>query len=176
MHKNSNNIAMNLIKLNLKKNRKSIEDNSYKINENLSKTIRTAYNIQDTKENLEDSLNLINIIKRVVLSDDVNLDKLERGDHLVIQGIGYTHHGIYIGNAEVIHYAHDEERNYISIRKDSVKKFTDGKKIIKWNSLASYSGNEIVKRAYSRLGEKKYKLMYNNCENFVIWCRNGGTF
>lgn len=36
-----------------------------------------------------------------------------------------------------------------------------------------YSPEETVKRAYSRLGEKSYNLIGNNCEHFAIWCKTG---
>ena len=39
-----------------------------------------------------------------------------------------------------------------------------------WNV---YSSEETVQRAYSRLGEKKYSLISNNCEHFAIWCKTG---
>lgn len=36
-----------------------------------------------------------------------------------------------------------------------------------------YSNEETIKRAKSRLGEKSYSLLTNNCEHFAIWCRTG---
>lgn len=36
-----------------------------------------------------------------------------------------------------------------------------------------YSPEETVARARSRLGEKKYNLLLNNCEHFALWCKTG---
>ena len=41
----------------------------------------------------------------------------------------------------------------------------------KWTRL--YSAQETVERALSRLGEKNYNLLLNNCEHFAIWCKTG---
>jgi hypothetical protein len=30
-----------------------------------------------------------------------------------------------------------------------------------------------IERAESRLGEKKYNLLFNNCEHFATWCKTG---
>ena len=34
-----------------------------------------------------------------------------------------------------------------------------------------FSPEETVERAYSRLGERSYNLLTNNCEHFAIWCK-----
>ena len=36
-----------------------------------------------------------------------------------------------------------------------------------------YSAKETVERALSRVGEKNYNLVTNNCEHFAIWCKTG---
>jgi hypothetical protein len=36
-----------------------------------------------------------------------------------------------------------------------------------------YSAEETVRRARSRLGERKYNLVFNNCEHFALWCKTG---
>ena len=36
-----------------------------------------------------------------------------------------------------------------------------------------YTPEETVQRAKSRLGETNYKILTNNCEHFVIWCKTG---
>lgn len=37
----------------------------------------------------------------------------------------------------------------------------------------TYSDEETVKRAVSRIGEERYSLISNNCEHFAIWCKTG---
>lgn len=36
-----------------------------------------------------------------------------------------------------------------------------------------YSPEETVQRARSRLGERNYNIVTNNCEHFAIWCKTG---
>ncbi|MGK7923484.1 MAG: lecithin retinol acyltransferase family protein [Trichodesmium sp.] len=36
-----------------------------------------------------------------------------------------------------------------------------------------YAPEVIIQRAKSRLGERKYHLLTNNCEHFVRWCKTG---
>lgn len=36
-----------------------------------------------------------------------------------------------------------------------------------------YSPKETVERALSRVGERKYNLVTNNCEHFAVWCKTG---
>lgn len=36
-----------------------------------------------------------------------------------------------------------------------------------------YSPDETIQRAKSKLGEKKYNLVANNCEHYAIWCKTG---
>jgi hypothetical protein len=43
----------------------------------------------------------------------------------------------------------------------------------KKNDIKIYSDEETVERAFSRLGEKEYNLVINNCEHFAMWCKTG---
>lgn len=36
-----------------------------------------------------------------------------------------------------------------------------------------YSPQDTIDRARIRVGEKKYNLIWNNCEHFAIWCKTG---
>ena len=36
-----------------------------------------------------------------------------------------------------------------------------------------YSPEETVQRARSKIGEKQYNLVFNNCEHFAVWCKTG---
>lgn len=97
------------------------------------------------------------------------------GDHLVTERTGYTHHGIYIGNDTVIHYA--GFANGISsgkIEKTSLASFSNGQQTyVKRYFNAKYTGEDAVKRAESRLGEDLYNVLLNNCEHFATWCVMG---
>ncbi|SHE67825.1 lecithin retinol acyltransferase family protein [Acidocella aminolytica] len=106
------------------------------------------------------------------IGDEIDL---EPGTHLVSRRLGYTHHGIYIGDGLVIHYsglAHDLKPGMVE-----VTKFSDfrGNQLV-WvrpHPNAPHHGEQIVKRARSRLGEDGYSVFGNNCQHFVNWCIYG---
>ena len=97
------------------------------------------------------------------------------GDHLVTPRTGYTHHGIYIGNGDVIHYsgfANGQSTGTICIT--SVKTFANGHGVsVREHFFRRYDATESVDRARGRLGEDWYNVLINNCEHFVNWCVNG---
>lgn len=37
----------------------------------------------------------------------------------------------------------------------------------------SLQPDTVIRRAESRLNERKYNLAFNNCEHFVAWCKTG---
>jgi cell wall-associated NlpC family hydrolase len=100
---------------------------------------------------------------------------MKRGDHLVSSRLGYDHHGLYIGNGEVIHYSgFSEAFDKGSIEKTAIDEFTQGNGYsIKSHLVCVYDAEERVERAFSKLGEDSYNLIFNNCEHFVNWCFNG---
>ncbi len=97
------------------------------------------------------------------------------GAHLVTPRRGYTHHGIYAGNGEVLHYAGLSR----SIRSGPVEQvrlaeFANGRSVlVECRSERALDGQEVVARARSRLGENRYRLLTNNCEHFSEWSRFG---
>lgn len=98
------------------------------------------------------------------------------GDHLKISRGVYTHHGIYAGDGTVIHYSQGYD-DIPEIREVPFPEFAGVSKVMlvpESESPLRFSADEAVRRARSRLGEQSYNLIYNNCENFVRWCRSGG--
>ena len=97
------------------------------------------------------------------------------GDHLVSSRFGYSHHGLYIGNQQVIHYA--GLANGLSggaIEITSVSAFANGNGVrVKHHPSRRYNAEQSVNRAHSRLGEDWYNVLLNNCEHFVSWCIEG---
>lgn len=94
------------------------------------------------------------------------------GAHLVTRRPGYMHHGIYIGNGRVIHYA-GLSRHLGSgpVEAISIEDFSAGCGLqVVEHPHAQYTGFEIARRAASRLGEQNYKLLTNNCEHLCLWC------
>ena len=93
------------------------------------------------------------------------MSDLTLGCHLVTPRIGYQHHGLFIGNEQVIHFT---SRSQIEIV--SLSEFTDGNGYSIQKFHSKFSRQEIVDRAFSRLGDSNYNVIFSNCEHFVSWC------
>jgi len=100
---------------------------------------------------------------------------LEIGAHLVTQRRGYEHHGIYVGNGRVVHYAGFAGSTHRGpVEEVELSRFAAGHPLsIRPTPGARYAGAEAVSRARSRLGENRYRLLTNNCEHFCAWCLLG---
>lgn len=101
----------------------------------------------------------------------------EIGDHLVTPRYGniYTHHGVYIGNFTVLHYAGasgtGEDQSVQEVSLDTFSGGPDGPGfIVTHHNDIVFTGDEIVERAKSRVGENRYNFLFNNCEHFANWC------
>ena len=94
------------------------------------------------------------------------------GAHLITPFLGYTHHGIYVGDGKVVHYG---ALMYDIIRKPveevSLEAFAEGRPVYQvLHAESAFCAEEVISRARTRLGEKRYRLLTNNCEHFVEWC------
>jgi hypothetical protein len=96
---------------------------------------------------------------------DFYMTDIPLASHLISPRTGYNHHGLYIGNNTVIHLT----RTGI-IEAVPMHEFTDGNgyRIQKYHS--TFSHQEIIERAKSRLGNSDYSVISNNCEHFINWC------
>ncbi|AGW88409.1 hydrolase [Ralstonia pickettii DTP0602] len=94
------------------------------------------------------------------------------GAHLVTPRHGYAHHGIYAGNGKVVHYAgycHRQQRG--PVEELSLDAFVAGHgTTVLPTPMARYGAVKTVRRARSRVGEDRYRLLTNNCEHFCTWC------
>lgn len=105
-------------------------------------------------------------------TDDVFTYDLPVGAHLATKRPGYMHHGIYIGNGRVIHYAGlSRQIGRGPVEVISIDHFSgaSGFQLVS-HPNAQYSGLEVARRAASRLGEQDYRLLTNNCEHLCLWC------
>jgi len=159
---------------------------------NIVQTIGNALHINDmddgnglfseiyraVKSNTNIDTELIEEITRNIREKNVREDtNYKLADHLFVYGVFglYTHHGIYSGNGNVIHYHYDGVDN-ICVHEVTLDEFSQGNKIYIYTEKASpikYTPEEAIRRAESRMYESEYNLIINNCENFVRWCRFG---
>ena len=79
------------------------------------------------------------------------------GSHLKVARLGYSHHGVYLGNGMVIHYAGlceglksaPVEMTTLAVFQGKAKKV----EVVSYAGIKCFSPDEIIKRAMSRLGE-----------------------
>ncbi|MGO4331145.1 lecithin retinol acyltransferase family protein [Cupriavidus sp. 2TAF22] len=97
------------------------------------------------------------------------------GAHLVTARHGYSHHGIYVGDGKVVHYAgFSGSLRCGPVEEVSVARFAGGHALsVEPGPRPVYLANEAAQRARSRLGENRYRLLTNNCEHFCAWCLYG---
>ena len=97
------------------------------------------------------------------------------GAHVVSRRRGYLHHGIYVGQGKVVHYgglARGLRRR--PVEEVSLTLFAAGRPLwLRCSPSAHFDGEEVIRRARSRVGEDCYRLLTNNCEHFCEWCLRG---
>ena len=105
-------------------------------------------------------------------SDSVGLEGLKPGMHIAAHRPLYTHHGIYVGDGQVISYLLET-----GVTKYSLEEFAEGDRvtIIEHSAEQSFPPEQIVARAEGRKGENNYSLPFNNCEHFANWCVTGNA-
>jgi len=104
----------------------------------------------------------------------MNAKELLPGSRLIIRRRAYFHHGIYLGNGRMIHYAGWLFGTRGLVEEVTLEQFTRGRPCcIGRMPPDRRAGEDIVRRARSRLGERRYHLLRNNCEHFCNWCQLG---
>lgn len=109
--------------------------------------------------------------------------KPEKGSHIRVNRGLYFHHGVYIGDGQVIHFTGRDEDNVLDWSKPEVIE-TDLDYFLKDGVLEVkeyndeelkdlYPVDHIIAYAKACLGEKGYNLVFNNCEHFANTCTLG---
>ena len=106
------------------------------------------------------------------------MQNLSLGSHIKTYRTGYSHHGIYCGNGQVVHYSGFAQAfKKGSLEITTLERFLGSEKkyyVIKYPAnKVMFSAKDIVRRALSRVGEDRYNLVFNNCEHFAAWCVTG---
>ena len=107
----------------------------------------------------------------------------EFGDQIRVNRGIYSHHGIYVDDEHVIHFAslvpgHETDPSTASVVVTDLKTFLkDGELEVRVYSDEEKKKvrdpQEIVNYAYSCLGRKGYNIVTNNCEHFSNECAFG---
>lgn len=94
--------------------------------------------------------------------------------HLITPRTLYGHHGIYVGNGRVIHYSGLCRGLRRGVVEDvSLESFSHGHGIRLHHDPLRFDRGEVVERVRSRLGERSYRILTNNCEHFCAWATYG---
>jgi Lecithin retinol acyltransferase len=97
------------------------------------------------------------------------------GSHVISPRRGFMHHGIYVGEGRVVHYAGLARRQFRGrIEEVSLAQFASGRSVwTRSSDLPGFVPREVIRRARSRVGENRYRILRNNCEHFCEWCLRG---
>jgi hypothetical protein len=95
--------------------------------------------------------------------------------HIVTPRLGYSHHGIYVGEGLVVQYgglSWGLRRG--PVEEVTLSQFAQGRPIgVRVVDSYCFDRDEVVRRARRRLGEDRYNMFTNNCEHFCEWCVSG---
>ena len=107
-------------------------------------------------------------------ASSLGTDVLAPGTELIVNRLAYRHHGIYLGEGLVVHYAGRIRHPHGLIETVPLRSFVGKRRIhVGRRPAESRHGEVIVRRARSRLGERRYAVFSNNCEHFCSWCQVG---
>jgi hypothetical protein len=98
------------------------------------------------------------------------------GSHLVTPRLGFAHHGIYVGDDQVVHYGSALGHHLLGgpVEVVSLAHFALGRAVwVRSSGPLRFDSAEVVRRACSRVGENSYRVLSNNCEHFCEWCLHG---
>lgn len=99
---------------------------------------------------------------------------MSRGQHVFVRRTGYSHHGVDVGNGEVVHFTGEPGRKAgAQIRRTSSEEFCRGGKVEIRVYQQCLPPDEVIAHAESKLGDAGYHLVFNNCEHFARWCVTG---
>jgi hypothetical protein len=86
---------------------------------------------------------------------------LSPGDHLAVSRGLYTHHGIFVGEGEVIHLDGEPfNAENSAVRRASLARFGKGSEVWVVRHRTMLRRDVTVRRAESRLGERGYNLVF----------------
>lgn len=98
------------------------------------------------------------------------------GDHIRVFRGFYWHHGISIGSGLVVHYgARGKHKLAAKVERVTLDEFCQGKQPEVVQYKHCNSPEEVVSFAISKIGERKYNLVFYNCEHFASQCKTGDS-
>lgn len=102
---------------------------------------------------------------------------MARGDHLKINRGGYFHHGIDIGNGEVVHFTGEPLRKFnAQVEREPFSEFAKrgSPQVVPYSDGILHPDHTCIV-ALKQWQTKKtgYNLISDNCEHLATWCKTG---
>lgn len=100
---------------------------------------------------------------------------MARADHIYVSRGVYTHHGVDAGDGTVIHFTGEPGAAKINaaIERTPLEDFLKGGEVKVRRYGKRDGADTTMTRAESRIGNRDYHLVVNNCEHFATWCCTG---
>lgn len=111
---------------------------------------------------------------------------LQPGSHVRVSrqwhGLPYSHHGIYVGDSEVVEFGGGNllDKGKIQVRQVPLSIFADGGSVevvpypIRWAGMTfpALPADQVIDRAQWLVYNQPppYRLGYRNCESIAVWC------
>jgi len=98
------------------------------------------------------------------------------GDHICVRRRGrfYTHHGIYMGDGRVIHFAGSiREKIDPVVHEIDLSRFLKGGILRRRDYKQRLPASETIRIAREQLSDRSYSMIWNNCEHFATYCATG---
>lgn len=102
------------------------------------------------------------------------------GAHIRVKISNFYHHGIYIGNGEVVQFGYpnniSEDPKDVKVVRSPINEFVGTANFIevycfsKAELKKKRNDEDIIKEALSHVGEGGYSILKNNCEHFANRC------
>ena len=102
--------------------------------------------------------------------------ELHPGDHIRVKRKRrfYTHHGIYMGDGEVVHVAGSiREKTDPEVVKTDLNRFLKGGTLKRREYKERLPASETTRIAERHISDKSYSMLWNNCEHFATYCATG---
>lgn len=101
---------------------------------------------------------------------------LQPGDHIYVRRKGrlYAHHGIYVGDGKVIHFAGSiREKSDPVVHEAALSQFLKGGILRRRDYRERLAASETIEIAREQLAGGRYSMIWNNCEHFATTCATG---
>ncbi len=98
------------------------------------------------------------------------------GDHICVKRKGrfYTHHGIYMDDGKVIHFAGSiREKIDPVVHETDLSRFLKGGILRRRDYKQRLPASETIRIAREQLSDRSYSMIWNNCEHFATYCATG---